>query len=282
MRVKKFEKNKYILSKEGIWVRDLCNPSTKNLDINKLYSKEKKYWLDNEFNNLKKSRSDLPPIQYENIVICSDGFGWEQKQEILASLPYDSIKIIGTNGSLSRWNMVGSSAKVKRAMSFYVVNNPYEECCSYLPKKHSYYPNLISSLRTNKYFINEYKGDMFFYRPSNDLDYSSPPNMLNLYLDDYRNPICAALSLSYKLGAKKILLFCCDDAFEDERPNSIKMENGLYQYPQQIMSQNIIDKQIYWLKNNGIKIFDHSSGIKYEHAEYINQEHMLSFFQSSE
>lgn len=277
MRVKKFEKNKYILSKDGIWVRDPCGPY-KNLDINKLYSKEKKIWLNNELNNLKKSKSDLPPIQYENVVICSDGYNWENKQEILGDLPYNLVKIIGTNGSLANWNMVGSNAKTKRAMSFYVANNPYEECCGYLPKKHNYYPNLIASLRTNNNFVNNYKGEIFFYKPSDDLDYSSPPNILNLCLDDYRNPICAALSLCYKLGAKKILLFCCDDSFEDERPNAIRMENGLYQYPQQIMCQNIIDKQLYWLKNNEIKIFDHSSGINYENAEYINADQITSFF----
>lgn len=277
MRIKTFEKNKYILSKEGVWVRNLCS-TAKNIDINNLYSKEKSIWLNNEFSNIKKSKLDLPPIQHENIIICSDGYGWEEKQKILASVPYNLVKIIGTNQSLSKWNMVGSKAELKRAMSFYVVNNPYKECVSYLPKKHNYYPDLVASLRTNSDFINQYKGEIFFYKPSDDLDYSSPPNILGLRLDDYRNPICAAISLSYKLGAKKILLFCCDDAFEDERPNSIKMENGLYQYPQHIMSQNIIDQQLYWLSKNDIKIFDHSCGIKYKNAEYIKQDDILSFF----
>ena len=277
MRIKKFEKNRYILSKEGVWVRDLCS-SSKNIDINNLYSKEKSIWLTNELSNLKKSRMDLPPGQHENIIICSDGYGWQEKQKILGSIPYSLVKIIGTNGSLAKWNMVGASAEIKRAMSFYVVNNPYKECTNYLPKKHNYYPNLVASLRTNNNFIDKYKGDVFFYKPSEDLDYSSPPNILSLKLDDYRNPICAAISLSYKIGAKKILLFCCDDAFEDERPNSIKMENGLYQYPQQIMSQNIIDQQLYWLQANEIEIFDHSSGIKYNNAQYIKQDDIFSFF----
>ena len=277
MRIKTFEKNKYILSKEGVWVRDLCSTS-KNIDINNLYSKEKSIWLNNEFSNLKKSRLDFPPIQHENIIICSDGFGWEEKQKILATIPYNLVKVIGTNGSLAKWNMVGSKAEVKRAMSFYVVNNPYKECVSYLPKKHNYYPDLVASLRSNTDFVSQYKGEIFFYKPSEDMDYSSPPNILNLRLDDYRNPICAAISLAYRLGAKKILLFCCDDAFEDERPNSIKMENGLFQYPQQIMSQNIIDQQLYWLRKNEIEIFDHSNGIKYNNAEYIKQDDMFSFF----
>ena len=56
------------------------------------------------------------------------------------------------------------------------------------------------------------------------------------------------------------------------------MENGLFQYPQQIMSQNIIDQQLYWLRKNEIEIFDHSNGIKYNNAEYIKQDDMFSFF----
>jgi hypothetical protein len=44
------------------------------------------------------------------------------------------------------------------------------------------------------------------------------------------------------------------------------------------MCQNIIDQQLHWLSNNGIKIFDHSSGIKYKNAQYIDQEEIPSFF----
>ena len=80
------------------------------------------------------------------------------------------------------------------------------------------------------------------------------------------------------MNAKKIILFCCDEAFEEYREGSVKMDNGYYQYPQQIMSQNIIDKQLYWLKQNQIEIFDHSSGIKYENASYINENQLISFF----
>ena len=77
------------------------------------------------------------------------------------------------------------------------------------------------------------------------------------------------------------MLFCCDEAFKDNRPGSIQMKNGLYQYPQQIMCQKIIDKQLFWLKKAGIKVADCSNGIEYENAEYIDKRNILSFFEST-
>lgn len=283
MRIKNLNKNKYILSKDNIWVRDFCSYNNKPIDINKLCYKENKLWLENEFSNFKKSKLELPVdnIKYENIIICSDGFNWNSKQKILAKIPNSLVKIIGTNGSLSKWTMVGEKADIKRSMAYYLINNPYKESTFYLPKNHSYYPNLISSIRTNPEFINKYRSQPYFYRASDDLNYSGGFESISLVLDDYRNPICAAISLSWLLGVKRLLLFCCDDSFSENRDGSVRMESGLYQYPQQIMSQNIIDKQLYWLKKNDVEIFDHSSGIKYENAEYIDEEDILSFFQRS-
>jgi len=279
MRIKKFKKNKYILSKDNVWVRDFCSRAD-CVDINNFYLKEKKICLENEFENLKKSKLEIPQLTFSNMAICSDGLDWIEKQEILGQIPNNELRIIGVNGALRNWKMVGEGAKIKRTMSYYLANNPYNECESYLPKKHNYYPGLISSIRTNPKFIEGYKNknEIYFYKPPEDLDYSSPPNILNVYLDDYRNSICAAISLSYRFNVKNLFLFCCDEAFRDERPGAVLMENGLYQYPQQIMSQNIIDKQLYWLKQSGVKIFDHSSGIKYENAEYINSQDLISFF----
>jgi hypothetical protein len=279
MRIKKIKKNNYILTKDNIWVRDFCSNSN-HIDINNLYDKESKLWLKNEFENIRKSKLTIPvgEMKYENIIICSDGFGWEEKQKIIGKIPNSLVKIIGTNGSLANWKMVGQKAEIKRVMSFYVINNPYPESLRFLPKSHSYYPNILCSTRTYPEFIDKYKTQCYFYQPSQNKEYSSPPNLINLFLDDYRNSICAAISLSWKLGVKKLLLFCCDDSFSEFRDGSILMENGYYQYPQQIISQNIIDKQLYWLKQSGVEIFNHSSGIKFENAEYINADDILSFF----
>jgi len=282
MRIKKFNKNKYILSKENVWVRDFCS-DYRGVDINRLCYKENKLWIENEFANLKRSKLELPleELKYENIIICSDGFGWREKKKLLGKIPNSLTKIIGTNGSLSKWDMVGEKAEIKRAMSFYLVNNPYSECMDFLPKSHNYYPNIMASIRTFPKFIEKYRTEPYFYRPADDLNYSCNFGSVGLSLDDYRNPICAAISLAWNLGVKKLVLFCCDESFDENREGSIKMENNLYQYPQQIMCQNIIDKQLYWLKQNDVEIFDHSSGIKYENAEYISEDDILSFFQRS-
>ena len=88
--------------------------------------------------------------------------------------------------------------------------------------------------------------------------------------------------MAYHFGAEKIMLFCCDDSFKDERPSSIKLENGLYEYEQQQVAHEIIDGMFYWLKNHPYYktiIGDHSSSQEYKYATYINEEKVLQFFQ---
>lgn len=279
MRIKKYRNNEYILA-EGVWVRNLCSDS-KPLDINSLGKEELNLFLWNECENMKVSginMDDLNRMEMENLVIFSDGHGWKERQKILAAMPNKLVKTIGVNGSLAKWEMVGEKADVKRTMTFYLANNPYGECMGYLPRKHRYYPNLVASTKTNPKFIREYDGQPMFYRSSQDLNYSGVGQEDCMRLDDYRNPICAALSFAWKNRSKRIALLCCDESFEDERPGSARMKNGLYQYPQQIMCQKIIDKQIYWLKQAGVEVVDCSSGIEYENAEYISLENLPSFF----
>jgi hypothetical protein len=281
MRIKKYKKNEYILA-DGVWIRNPCSEA-EALDINSLNKKEINLFLENETKNIKISSmhlDSLDQVNLDNLIIFSDGYMWEEKQFILGSLPSSLVKTIGVNGSLAKWKMVGEKAEIKRTMTFYLANNPYAECINYLPKKHSYYPNLIASTKTNNDFLKRYPSEPFFYKATNDLNYSGVGASDGyMKLDDYRNPICAALSFAYKKKSKKIVLFCCDDSFKDERPGSVRMKNGLYQYPQQIMCQNIIDKQIFWLKKSGVEIFDCSFGMDYENAAYIKDDELLSFFE---
>jgi hypothetical protein len=277
MRIKKFKKNEYVQASDSIWVRNLTSRSIKPIDINYLSLQDQNLLLKNELENLKISKKlEIDNISYKNVIICSDGLDWEEKQKILAKVPSDKAKIICTNGSLNNWNMLGDS-EIQRIINFYVVNNPYEECLNYLPFNNYYFPNVLASTKTNFKFISNYKGQIYFYKSTEGINYSSPFSEIRTVLDDYRNPICASISFAYKLGAKKILLFCCDESFEDERPGSIKMENGLYQYPQQILSQKIIDKQFFWIKDR-VEIFDCSQGIKYENAEYIKEDQITDIF----
>lgn len=278
MRIKKFKNNEYIIT-EGTWVRNPFS-SINPLDINSISKNELPLIMDNE-----KKNSIIPHMEIdeqsnssiENVIIVSDGYEWEERQKILASLPNAKFKIFGVNGSLAKWNMVGSLSELKRTMAFYVVNNPYPECKSFLPTRHKYYPNLVASTRTCSDFLKAYKNQPYIYSPTPDENYSGMCQSMVTF-DDYRNPVCAAVSLAVFNGAKKILLFCCDASFKDDRPGSKQMTNGLRQYEQQIKCQKVLDAQFFWLKKAGIKLGDCSSGIEFKNAEYIKIEGIDSFF----
>ena len=280
MRIKKKHNNKYLLSKTGVsWVRDFTTKNVAKIDINNHTSNtDATLFLRNEIANYRQMNGTLENsrIIHPNIVIVSDGYNWEKGQEILAELPYKEVAIIGVNKSLAKWKMVGEQTKVKRAMNFYVVNNPFEECMRFLPK-HGYTPNCIASLRTNPKFAREYNGQTFFYATSNDKYFSSQIK-LDVTIDDYRNPVCAAIQLAYLFGVQKLLLFCCDDSFDENKPGSSRLKNGLWTYPQQFISQHIIDANLYWLKKQNVRIGDCSMGIKYDSADYIETEQIPLFF----
>jgi hypothetical protein len=282
MRIKKYKNNQYVLA-DGVWVRNMCSDA-EAVDVNLLGKSDLDLFLHNEVENIRASSLHMDvasQVSLENLVVFSDGYEWARRQLVLSEMSNKVVKTIGVNGSLSKWSMVGDSDK-KRTMTFYLVNNPYRECLGYLPKRHSYYPNLIASTKTNPDFLKAYKSQPYFYMATKDTNYSGIGHNGCMFLDDYRNPICAAISLAWRCGVKKMALLCCDDAFADERPNAVRMENGLYQYPQQIMCQKIIDKQIYWMRRAGVEIVDCSSGIKYENADYIDFDGLPSFFKKDQ
>ena len=99
-----------------------------------------------------------------------------------------------------------------------------------------------------------------------------------LFLDDYRNPICAAINLAFHFGVKRLMLMCCDESYSQERPSCVKLHNNLYTYPQHIISQKIIDANLYWLthqKDKPVEVVNFSHGIEYVNAQYINEEKAL-------
>lgn len=279
IRIKKHKKNEYLMA-EGVWIR---NPYLKAspLDLNDMASRDMDAFIENETSNLSVDHIKLDEFDdqpMERVVICSDGYMWKERQTVLAQIPNSKVKVIGVNGSLAKWDMVGSLSEKKRVMSHYLLNNPYRECMSYLPKRHRYFPSLIASTRTFHGFFEHYKEKPKFYKPTADAKYSGIPRDGCMNLDDYRNPICAAISYCVRKRVKKLAFLCCDESFGDERPASEKMANGLYQYPQQIKSQRIIDAQLHWLKLAGVEVADCSSGVKYQNAEYISPEELPSFF----
>ena len=209
---------------------------------------------------------DSERFHYENIIIVSDGYDFKSKQSILAKMP-SNILIIGVNGSLVKWEILN------RSLNYYVVNNPYEECIRYLPKQSKILPKCIASVRTNYRFLQNYRGTKYRYYPVNEYNYTALGDKETKWqIDDYRNAICAAIGLSYRFGASKILLFCCDNSFKDERPGAIKLDNGLWTYPQHKIAHELIDGNLYWLKNQpykDISIGNFSNGLKYYNESYL-------------
>lgn len=279
MRVKKHKNNEYLYA-EGFWVR---NPylNVSPFDLNDLFVGEMETFLGNETENLKSPclhSDEFGESSSENVIICSDGYGWEEIQEVLAEIPNKNAKVVGINGSLKRWRMVAGLSEKKRVMSAYFVNNPYKECLSYLPNRHRYYPSLVASTRTNHEFMRKYLEKPTFYRPTGDGSYSGIPREGCMVLDDYRNPLCGAISYCVRKRVRKLALLCCDESFSEERPGSDRLPNGLFQYPQQIRSQRVVDVQLHWLRSAGVEVVDCSSGIEYKNAPYIKPEELASFF----
>lgn len=279
MRIKKKYDNEYLLSSSGVWVRNFTK-NTRHLDINKLtLGKDYKIILANEMKNRYRKITHIDQLDevHPLCVIVSDGYKFKEAQQLISQLPRE-ITILGVNGSLAKWDL-----SHRRNMGFYIVNNPYPECMSYIPTKHRYFPRCVASTRTYPEFISEYLGYLSTYVPTPQVDYQTPTRFSAYKIDDYRNPICAAISLAYKFGVQRLLLCCCDDSFEDPRPAAVQLENNLWTYPQQIMSHSIIDSHLYWLSTQGIKVGNYSSGPKYVNAEYITlEEGLLNFFTEEE
>jgi len=277
-------KNHYLRTEDGLWVRNFTKSHTKSIDINRMFSDSDCHLLlSNELTNIKRGAIDIDGeiLEHPDVAIVSDGFDFDRKQEALSKLP-SNVVIIGVNGALDRWKLVGKNCpqELRRMMSCYVVNNPYSECLRYLPKHHPYYPQCIASIRTNPEFLDGYHGNIALYSPVPSEYYAGPKTDPQYFIDDYRNPICAAIGLAYRFHVRRLMLFCCDDSFADMRPGAISLKNGMWCYPQQRISQRIIDCNLYWLKSTGVQIADCSSGFEYNNAKYISE--VGSFFEEEE
>jgi hypothetical protein len=275
-RLKKHQTgNQYLLTENNIWVRNF-NTAVAPLDINKLTpASEYAMFLENEIQNDRNDISSFDPgsVRFEKAIVISDGYLFATKHKLLEKLPLN-VAIIATNRSLVKWN-------TSRKIDFFLVNNPYQECMSMMPT-HRYYPRCLASTRTYHQFIETYKarkGQVLTYSPTPEPGYAS---LMRSYcqLDDYRNPICAGISLAHKIGVTKLLLFCCDDSFADERAAAIKLENGLYTYEPHLICHGIIGAMLTWYRKiKGSKLGNHSSGSVYKDVPYIPEEEVLAFFE---
>lgn len=271
--------NDYIRAGD-VWVRDFTKKNLVPLQISNLYSKsDYKLMTKNEEFNRGYPKISEEPIKFKKVLIVSDGYKFEQKQKLIQKLPKD-ICILAVNKALSKWNIFDKTEN-SRSINAYVVNNPYTEANSFLSKNQKYFPTCIASIRTSYDFLKSYKGNIYTYCPVPDGNFGEMYKEKYL-IDDYRNPICAAVRLAYEFDANKIMLFCCDDSFEDKRETSVKMNNNLYTYPHHLRSQEIIDAGLHWIlsqKDKEIEIADYSQGQEYKNATYISsEEDLISFF----
>ncbi len=206
MNIKKTPNNQYIQG-GGIWVRDFTTQSNTPLAECHLYEKnDYGTIIKNEQVNSVRPKIADEKLTFTKIVIVSDGHNFQKHHEIIEKFPPD-VCVLAVNGALKDWKLTG-----KRSINAYVVNNPYLECMSYMPKSNGYYPVCISSVRTNHNFTKAYKNDVYVYCPTPETNFGVTYTA-KYYLDDYRNTVCAAIGLAYQFGVEKLMLMCCDDSF---------------------------------------------------------------------
>lgn len=281
MRIKKHPSgNEYVFSGQ-IWVRNFTKPNLVPLLLTHLFqSEDYKQILQNEEMNKNFPMISDEKIVFKKALIISDGFDFDKHHKILSGLDKD-VGILAINGALKKWTLTKVEPKLRRTINAYVINNPYQEAFKFMPAKNSgYFPVCVASTRTNFEFLRKYLGDVYTYAPTPEVKFGKESKE-TYHVDDYRNPICAALDLAYHLGAQKIAMMCCDDSFPEKRDAAIQLKNGLYAYSQQLRSQRIIDAKLYWLthiEDREIKVVDSSSGTEYKNATYISPEDVLKFF----
>ncbi len=263
-------RNDYYYAGDGLWVRDFTKKSVPATDINNLIPEsDMPTLMDNESVNHTRmlQQIDTENLRHDKIAIVNNGYGYDDS--LIKLLPNDVI-IMGVHDVLKLWNN-------SRRLNYYIVNNPYEECMTYLPK-HQRWARCIASIRTNHEFIKKYNGLTYVYSPVSDGVYSGLKSDADFFIDDYRNAICAAISLSYQFDVKKLLLMWSDDIYDKAREGAEKLEENLWVYPQQKKSHNLIEANLYWLKKAGVKIGHHGEGLKYKNAAYISGDDMDEFF----
>lgn len=254
-------RNEYFFSGYG-WVRNFTKSNVNPVDINNFIpEKEMQILLENELANKLKmlQKIDTEPFKHNNILILGSGFNFNEKQNLIP----DNCIVIGVNESLKLFN---------KKMHYYVVNNPYKECLDFIGSEQRLWPRCIASTRTNSNFVKQYRGIVYEYTPVIDQMYGGSRIDADYLIDDYRNPICAAISLAYKFDVKKLFLLCCDEAFEQERPGCEKLPNNKWIYPQQKKAHSLVDGCLYWLKESKIKTGYHCDGLEYKYATYIKED----------
>lgn len=250
------------------WVRNFTKKNVVAKDINILYDdNEIKTIIDNEIKNSKTSAPDLldENFNFTDVLIISDGLGFENHKELLKNIRQD-ICVIALNKTMQFW-------EAEKFPDFYLVSNPSETVMPDMPQKA--FPKLISSRRACHKFVQNYRNIKYFYDPTCDEKYQSPISKKSgMYIDEYRNPICAALNCAYNFGARNFYMAYCSDAYKVERPGTVQIAENAFSYPQQILANKIVNANIFWNKISNMNNNIYYTGIKnsFSFAKYYDQD----------
>lgn len=256
---------------DDFWIRNYTKSNVVPRDINSLYHEDEvKSIIENEIKNSKVSGPTLAEenFTFDNVLIVSDGAGFENHKEFLDQVG-SNFCVIAVNNAMRFWES-------NRFPDFFLVNNPFDNIFSQTPKAGS--PKLIASRRANNKFVANYRNIKYFYDPTCDVKYQSPiAKNTSAYIDDYRNPVCAALGCAFLFQAKNIFLAFCSNAYKAERPGCEQIDENFWCYPQQILANKIINTYLFWNKfaNTNNNLF--YVGIKncFSFAKYLEKEEFI-------
>lgn len=254
--VKKHANRNEYFKVDNLWVRNFAKKHVKPIDLNNLYEeKDIKELIDNEIRNNKLNLPSIgnEDLSFDKMIIVSDGFNFQEHAEIFNLLP-ENCCIITTNQALRLWKAIVFP-------TFYLILNSNEQAMTLLPDK--VFPKLISSRRSYHQFLCNYKNIIYFYDPVPDSYYQSFLTKESILLvDDYRNPICAAINLASYFKVSKLYLAFCSHAFKEYRDGTTKIDDGIYQYPQQRLADKIVDANLFWYKASNPNIQIYHTGVK--------------------
>lgn len=268
--------NQYIKTDSGIWVRNFLLKNVPYLDINNLISVgEYKQILENEVanNSIRSPNINAEDFYHPNLMIISDGFGFEDVcKDVLDNLSSE-ITIIGTNGALRKWPLKN------RSLDYYVANNPFPDVLRDLPKKPTSAKGIFST-RTYHEFVEEYNNIKYFYTPVSSKSYSGLSANYGIKIDDYRNSLAAAVRLAHIFKSEKICLLCCDDVLKEKRIEAEKM-GDFWIFPQQKAAHEVIDANVFWLNKNSrldVSVIYNSCAMPFVNAKFCEKNKIKEFF----
>jgi hypothetical protein len=269
-------KNEYFLTDDKIWIRNFAKSNVKPVDINNFYSEsEIQLLLINETKNHEVETFDFTSEikTCKKILIISDGYGFKDSSQWIDQLPSD-VKIITNYGACRFWN-------AKRLPDYMVITNPFDDALVYLPER--IFPILIASSRTNNNFVKRYANTIIKYYPTPDEKYESPVSHSNpVHIDECRSSIAASINIAFKMNCEKLCIAYPINAYEKQRPATEKIENTeLFCYPQQKISMNVIEGNIFWYKLGKTNANICFTGIKnaLKFANYIEPNMIRKFYE---